>query len=693
MSDIIIQSKRNGLDLFSHATSVVDTALYINRICQFGLTDDVLKWFGILHDIGKANPLFQTNMLGYGFDNVCRHEISSVLFIDAVPKNIRDHVAMLILSHHKSIEGEDRSLVDLYEKSRNVLFKNHIGNINEWGKKVIDYLWFHYGIDMRVPTEERCKEILKYYWKKYTDDTRDVYHYSLYRGVCMMADHFASFIPNDTKRIYLLSKEMFKIPDTSGYDRPNEKYPLSLVKLDETKPHTFVVAPCGAGKTDIMLRRCKNRRIFYILPFQASINAMYNRLRNDMPNYMISVQHAALKSMTDMDDEHKELSKMFGSSVKVLTPHQLMRILYRLKGYETVIADIKGQDVILDEIHTYNGITQTCVLYLVETLKRLGCRIHICTATIPTELKKRLFDILGEDSIQKIQLSEEQLDSFNRHVIHCHNDDFESHYQQIVNDYNEGKKVLVVRNLKQRAVDTYIQLKEMVGDNTNMLLLHSGFQRNHRIQHEKRLINTLNKSDNPCILVSTQVVEVSLDINFDVMYTDCADIMSLIQRFGRINRQRDDIGIYKDIHIVKCDNHIGHFPYDKVVTDKTFEVLSKYQSKVLPQKDIQSIIDEVHPTVTIAKSEKSNPYDNENERWKSPMFTHVTNTSVASEMEIEIYGGIVKEIILPFDDDISSMTIPLTKSDIRRLNLRFDEKTGLYDVPSSNYNRELGLHV
>ena len=67
------------------------------------------------------------------------------------------------------------------------------------------------------------------------------------------------------------------------YPTTGTLYPLSFVDTSDERRNTIVTAPTGAGKTDFLLRRCKGR-VFYTLPFQASINAMYDRIKNDLKN-------------------------------------------------------------------------------------------------------------------------------------------------------------------------------------------------------------------------------------------------------------------------------------------------------------------------------------------------------------------------------------------------------------------------
>jgi hypothetical protein len=54
---------KKGIDLFVHENSVCDSAISINQMGEYNLDNRIIKWFGIIHDLGKANPLFLSNML------------------------------------------------------------------------------------------------------------------------------------------------------------------------------------------------------------------------------------------------------------------------------------------------------------------------------------------------------------------------------------------------------------------------------------------------------------------------------------------------------------------------------------------------------------------------------------------------------------------------------------------------------
>ena len=177
-----------------------------------------------------------------------------------------------------------------------------------------------------------------------------------------------------------------------------------------------------SGKTDFLFRRCKGR-IFYTLPFQASINAMYKRVANDLketnPNLDIRVLHSASRIVVkNKTIEEKTLQGLIGSTIKILTPHQIASIIFGTRAFEATILDIKGNDVILDEIHTYTEVSRAIVIKIVEVLNRLGCRLHIGTATMPSNLYDKILNILGKENVYEVSLPKTELDKFDRHIVH-----------------------------------------------------------------------------------------------------------------------------------------------------------------------------------------------------------------------------------------------------------------------------------
>ena len=274
-------------------------------------------------------------------------------------------------------------------------------------------------------------------------------------------------------------------------------------------------------------------------------------------------------------------------------------IVFGIKGYEAMAMDLRGCDVILDEIHTYSDAIQSIVLRIIEILIALNCRVHVGTATMPTELYKRILELLGgQDEVYEVKLDNQTLTSFNRHQIYKLSSREDS-FEVIASAVRNHSKLLIVCNQVKRAREFYEEIAKLY-PGVRKMLIHSRYKRNDRTRLETDLRTDFNTLENtPCIVVSTQVVEVSLDISFDEMITECAPIDALTQRFGRINRKRsvENIGLYKPIYVISpSDDEKEAMPYSLDVLKETFEVLPD-KGQVMEEDHIQEMIDKVYPKV------------------------------------------------------------------------------------------------
>ncbi|REA58461.1 CRISPR-associated helicase/endonuclease Cas3 [Dyadobacter luteus] len=605
--------------------------------------DTDLAYMGaILHDIGKAHPEFQKRLTGKPTSSkVLRHEISSLFFLSAFPEETYPQLIEMVVGHHKSVKDDAgrKGLLDLDDGYDYIDY--HLGKWESWSSDGIELLNI-LGISTPIISREKALENLDTALT-YTQQLSSERGYSAWRGVLMGADHFASAVIHDTEKQIT---RVFKAPDLSFFNRQSELYPLSLNQdYLSPKTHSIVVACTGAGKTDFLFKRC-NGRVFYTLPFQASINAMFKRLDKDLretnPDLDIRVLHAASMVVERSNGEEESvLQSLFGSSIKVLTPHQLAAIAFGMKGFEALLLDLKGCDIILDEIHTYTGISQAIVLKLVQILKDIGCKIHIGTATMPSVLYRKIIEILGEDVLE-VSLSNYELGQFDRHRV-FKIDSIENADELIHQAIIDKQKVLVILNKVDRAQDVFDVLRERYSD-VPALLLHSRFRRCDRNQYEKQLIGLdeygeptgeFNTSNEACIVVSTQIVEVSLDISFDIMITETAPLDALIQRFGRINRKRNSgtIGKIKNVYVAAPpENQKDARPYDLEVLKNTFKELP--DGDVLHEKDIQRKIDIVFPAINFLNIEQHSKFKSDG-RITIDKLTHVSKSILFELLEID----------------------------------------------------------
>lgn len=605
LSDILAKSEvYGGTSLLDHTKHVVQCIDVIAEKMDYSFNKELMFKGAILHDLGKCHPYFQKKVGNIKAESIIqglkdkskihRHELSSLAFLPAFPKKEWPVLTDMVVAHHKSIMGE-RGVLNIKSRYRHWI-NDHLEDWEKWfyhGKEIIEC--FGYKCPDFISVND-AKEALRFVVNHCENKKQG---WSPYRGLMKAADHFGSAFANNVKAQL---DYVFETPNLSFYqnpDRRNELYHLSVIDVSDTRPHTLVVAPTGGGKTDFLLKRTRGR-IFYTLPFQASINAMWKRFRDTIPNKDIRVLHANSKITVGKHNiDEQMLQPLVGSSIKVLTPHQLAGIIFGISGYETILLDLKGCDIILDEVHTYSGYSQSMILEIVKVLKYLNCRIHIGTATISTSLYEALLNLLGgSDQVYEVRLETNELAQYNRHQVFKIEDD--SEIDNILRKgVNEKKKILLVYNTVRKAQEVFESISNDY-PNIPKLLVHSRFRRKDRYNKEIKLKEEFNGVDNedfnPCIVVSTQVVEVSLDISFDMMISECAPFDSLVQRFGRVNRVRTEntIGKLKPVYVIKPKGNV--LPYTKEILNRTYNQLPS-NGGVLEEKDNQKRIDVVYPNI------------------------------------------------------------------------------------------------
>lgn len=681
-----------GMPLSIHLKSVADAAVVIAR--HTGLDEKLARKGAILHDIGKVSPLFQRT-LKHGYSHqpgfVFRHEIASIFFISLFPKNERNAILDMIVAHHKSLKNDvaEKGFLDLDDNMDS--FARHADKFEEWSPIALDIL-----NEMSIETHSiDINEAEENYEYAIDYCSRKPLNYSRWKGLLMAADHFASAL--EEKSESSLDK-LFINPDLSFYNRTHHLYPLSFVDTSDERRNTLVTAPTGAGKTDFLLRRCKGR-VFYTLPFQASINAMYDRIKGDLKNTdaQVYLLHAASGlRVRDKGIEESILQHHLGASVKVLTPHQMASIVFGIKGYEAMLLDLEGCDVILDEIHTYSSEIQAIVLKIIEILKAVGCRIHVGTATMPTVLYNKILELLGgKDEVYEVSLPNNILATFNRHIIHKVTD-FDSCGDIVKQAVAESKKILIVCNQVKRSQMLYNEIGEKNPD-VDRMLIHSRFKRCDRARLETSLKADFNTSENACIVVSTQVVEVSLDISFDVMITECAPIDAMIQRFGRINRKRTDetIGKYKDIYVIQPpEDKNDALPYDLEVLQNSYNVLPN--DALLEEATLQTLIDKVYPDTKFMSLDYSGAVFVDG-HWMITELCHNAKSALLDVLDINSAVCIKeddKEEYLKNPSVRMDLEIPASYKSIAYRKLeQLDAGSRPFVIPNKAYDDEMGLLI
>ena len=251
---------------------------------------------------------------------------------------------------------------------------------------------------------------------------------------------------------------------------------------------------------------------------------------------------------------------------------------------------------IIDEFHAYNAFLTGKMLGAVKIFRKFfGAKFLFMSATIPDFLLKQIVEeVYGGDYSKIIRLDpDSKSDAYvmgrKRHHLVCHPDEnIGQCIDQIEADLEKGLSVLVIVNNVKTCQQIY---QEIDFDESRKRMLHGGFNQKSRREIEQSVTHP-DKSKRPQLLVATQAVEVSLDIDYNTAYIENAPIDSLIQRFGRVNRGGklvDEAGNIKKADIHLFENIIGKTPfYDEQLLHDTWSVMSRLDKRNLSEDDLIS---------------------------------------------------------------------------------------------------------
>jgi len=236
---------------------------------------------------------------------------------------------------------------------------------------------------------------------------------------------------------------------------------------------------------------------------------------------------------------------------------------------------------IFDEIHAYDPHTTALILTMIKKLREdYDAKFCIMTATMPQFLKQMIANVLDTSGVNNIEMPPAERNKFTRHRVQLLEGNIHNAIPKIEKRLLQGQRPLVVCNTVKQAQDVFQALMDLTD---NAKLLHSRFI----LRDRERIENELADAD---LLVGTQAVEVSLDIDFDCLFSEPAPIDALIQRFGRINRKGEK-GIC-DVHICKNGSENDHYIYASEKVERTLNALAAVD--VLHESKIQSLIDAVY---------------------------------------------------------------------------------------------------
>ena len=398
--------------------------------------------------------------------------------------------------------------------------------------------------------------------------------------------------------------------------------------IENKNENIIAIAQTGMGKTEAGLLWISDNKGFFILPIRTAINAIYDRTKKYISSYggnleeqlgllhSSSLEYLLLQSEDDKYDdkdeyidkkedkeiiEYEKIAKQLSLPINVSTIDQLFDFVYKYPAYELKLTTLSYSKIVIDEIQMYGPDLLAYLVYGLERIVEQGGKVAILTATLPPFVKELLSKNI------KFKIKEGGFtDNSKRHNLKILDKRIDSN--DICNKYreneklNKSNKILVVCNSITQAQNLYEEISDILG-NKNLHILHSKFIKGQRLSKESEIIefgktykdNKSNELDKQSgIWISTSIVEASLDIDFDYLFTELQDLNSLFQRLGRCNRKgkkdssENNCYIYTQIDERSFIN--GDRGYiDKDIFELSKEAISLWEGQISEKEKIELI--------------------------------------------------------------------------------------------------------
>ncbi|MFO8071974.1 MAG: CRISPR-associated helicase/endonuclease Cas3 [Polyangia bacterium] len=442
---------------------------------------------------------------------------------------------------------------------------------------------------------------------------------------------------------------------------PHIEKPRGVQRLIESWPLapglTLIEASTGSGKTEAALRYAARLidagmadGIVFALPTQATANAMFSRivdvsakLFKEGADLVLAhgkarfnplfrqIKQGSPKSASAQGEEEATVQcsrwlsqsrkRVFLGNVGICTIDQALLSVLPVKHFFVRGAGIRRNVLIVDEVHAYDSYMNGLLDRVIEEQREAGGSVILLSATLPSHRTMELLEIYSPDREKREEPSSDYPLVCNstssgircwsteeaggervvRTRIEATEDALPSNglIEEISRRVDGGELVAVICNLVADAQALARKLRKILSDRVD--LFHSRYRFKDRQRIEQQAIETYGKTaprgSSGRVLVATQVVEQSLDLDFDWMISQICPVDLLFQRLGRLHRHdRGDRGTPEVAILVPSAGDYGlhQLVYgDPRLLWRTQELLERRNELVFPAA-YRALIEEVY---------------------------------------------------------------------------------------------------
>lgn len=626
------------------------------------LFPDGAELIAAIHDIGKISPYFQEKI----YRNVDGYQRNTYLVFGLDPeteKNWGGHPGV-------SLAATDKQGANLGKFIPEIVGRHH-GYFPQISCRTATSECFG-GQEWQDKREECIDELKKIFhcsgFPKVTDQCQSM----VFSGLTTTADWIGSGSCFDDPSVKWQLSGVKKALDDAGFIKPQVIKNLSFFEVFGFSPHDvqmklidavtssgsgayLMEAPMGIGKTEaalyaayLALSNDQATGIYFALPTQLTSDKIHDRVNAFLQKILApECQHrralllhgnAWLKETEIGEEGHPGRSWFNASKRGILAPfavgtidQALMAVMNVKHGFVRTFG-LVGKVVILDEVHSYDSYTGTILDELIKVLRKLHCTVIILSATLTKDRRKSFFAGLNPskcdyplitslhgaahaDSAILKEVSAKILIDAEVRINLTQSDD--AAIEEVLLRAQEGQQILWIENTVNAAQDKYKLLAARCFDNNIACgLLHSRFLQTDRRKNEKYWVALYGKGNNEQrkrqgrILVGTQVLEQSLDIDADFLVTRIAPTDMVLQRVGRLWRheavvrpktaRREAWILAPSLSAVvgrgkKLEQIFGDSAkiYAAYILFRSLEVWEKHKAIILP-RDIRQLIEETY---------------------------------------------------------------------------------------------------
>lgn len=648
------------MKFYSHPEKLLK--VHLKEVFDFGkgLIDkklnDIYKIIAYSHDFGKYTTYFQSHLVGSNnVGELSNHSYISSLFGSYISK-LRGFSPMdslliysVINNHHGNIENISKKLykeIDIDKSKVLQQIDNMRDNHDDIATEMQELGLDEFDRFIKEFNYDEHKEYLKssvYGIKKSTDFELYFKHQKLYSAL-IYSDKLSAAKIKEPKEKYISFKKLIKeyehisqgaVKSEVNNLRTKVFYEVqnSINELNKEDKILTITSPTGSGKTyagfyaaqKIKEKFLKNK-IIYALPFTSIIDQNYLNIKNLLekekdfgPNESLYIiKHHYLSSVEYKNDFENYLNSQaelliegWNSGIIITTFVQLFESIISNKNrYLKKLNQLKNSVIILDEIQAIDiKYYKLIEIILKEISEKFNSHIIIMTATKP---------IILSDAKELLPNNQKYFEAFNR--VQLNIDLTKRNIEEIcfeIREKRENNSLLVITNTINESLEIYKKVKDESTYylSTNLLPIH----RKERIEKIKKKLEYGQK----LTLISTQILEAGVDIDFDIVIRDIAQIDSIIQASGRCNRNSTHKNM-GNVLIRKIVNETGNpyasFVYSNTALQITELLLAKYNT--VDEKDFKGLIEEyyrlIKENISFDESEnyltslKKLDFDNEN---------------------------------------------------------------------------------